>query len=185
MALPIKEVRNSSGIVFDYAHMSALCDVGWQDVMFAVEGGYMGWRAILDHAMAILEEGSSEELFELASMRSFPDTADKLDAIDLAERLTPVSGDAAIFAARDKTAYAALAWLYANRGRVDRDPVDIIEAVYADLWYPDDLACLVPWMPGKAGPNAFPSGAGWNLEAEWERYLKNAAVRCGRRRGNM
>lgn len=179
MDIPIDSLENSSGIIFSYKYIASLCRIDWTDVAFAIKSGYLEVSAFFDHALALLEEDSPPGLFELASMAVFRDRSDEYVATSQIDKIIDASKKEWIAAARDKTAYAALSWLRENCEKADCDPADVIEHVYADLWYPEELACLIQWMPCPSCSQAHLLADDWDLDAQWDRYLKNAASRYG------
>lgn len=62
--------------------------------------------------------------------------------------------------------YLALAWLYENRND-GGDPLAIVEMIYSDFDYPDELEGFVRYMP--LPPGAKPGEAG--MLSRWEAYL--------------
>jgi hypothetical protein len=65
--------------------------------------------------------------------------------------------------------FLLLAWLYENRGKV-QDPLGLVEELYADFDYPEQIAGFVRYMPPQD-----PSRVGDSYLVEnWRRYLDTA-----------
>lgn len=73
--------------------------------------------------------------------------------------------------------YLSLAWLYEHR-RDYQDPLGVIEMVYADFDYPEDIEQLVRYMPAPPGD---PIGAG-AVEDRWRAYLERKTTEYAHRK---
>jgi len=68
--------------------------------------------------------------------------------------------------------YLALDYLKTEPSLFD-DPFEVIDSLYCEFGYPEEIAGLVKWMPPSQGE---PSGLE-ALEQRWERYLGEARKR--------
>jgi hypothetical protein len=76
---------------------------------------------------------------------------------------------------RDKWLYLVLAWIYEYRGEF-RDPLQIVEAVYADFGYPPEIEQFVRYMPME-GPDLGTREANeQRLIERWKNYLDARAA---------
>ena len=75
---------------------------------------------------------------------------------------------------RRKWAFLILAWVYEHRDSFE-DPLDLVEKLYADLDYPEQVAPFVRYMPtdepdlGSRGQNE------QRLFQKWAEYLQKEA----------
>jgi hypothetical protein len=67
--------------------------------------------------------------------------------------------------------YLTLAWVYENRDRID-SLLDVVELIYSDFDYPEEMEDFVPYMPAPAGAEASKEG----LVARWKAYLDSVAA---------
>lgn len=67
--------------------------------------------------------------------------------------------------------FLALAWLWEHRDNFD-DPLEVIELLYADFGYPDEICDLVRYMPAAPGG---PTGRG-AIEERWRSYLERTGA---------
>ncbi len=72
--------------------------------------------------------------------------------------------------------FLALAWLRENRDRF-QDPYEVIELIYADFGYPEEIVGLVRFMPAPAGA---PVGLD-AIDGRWASYLDERAHEYARR----
>jgi hypothetical protein len=97
--------------------------------------------------------------------------ADEMDRVDELVRDLEVSSqpveERAMF-----WMFMGLDWLWQHRSEFD-DALGVVELLYADLDYPEEISGLVRYMP--AAPGA-PTGVG-AIEQRWRAYLRSAAER--------
>jgi hypothetical protein len=63
-----------------------------------------------------------------------------------------------------------LAWLYDHRAELE-DPLEMVEAVYADFGYPAQIASFVRCMPMQGPDLGSPAANEQRLFERWKRYL--------------
>lgn len=64
--------------------------------------------------------------------------------------------------------YLALAWVHENQAEFD-EPLEVVERLYADFGYPDDVASFVRFMPPPTG--GLPGMLG--IKQRWQQYLND------------
>lgn len=129
-------------IILPYDYVSRKIKLTWQDIKYAIEKNYLSPIAAIEHAVAELSEKEeySQEIMELACLRPeepIKPYLEKLVNID-------VSYDEEIIL--DKWLYLILDWLFNNKDKY-ADPLEIVEQVYADFDYPQQISNFVRYMP--------------------------------------
>lgn len=66
--------------------------------------------------------------------------------------------------------FLALAWLWEHRAKFD-DPLEVIELLYAEFDYPEEISGLVRYIPAPPGG---PTGPG-TIEERWRAFLDQMA----------
>lgn len=143
--------------------------VTWPLLWMGVREGWVPEADVIDFAVAKLEEGDEREaVVELASLFSHEED----EVPELLERLAEDEG----YDEKDmRLAWLRLllAWIYENREQLS-DPLGIIEGLYADFGYPEEIRELVRYTPPSNGSRP------WELEPEqrtrrlielWRSYL--------------
>ena len=85
----------------------------------------------------------------------------------MVEKLARLEPAATIDGAKKKWLCLILAWLYERRVEVD-DPFSIINEIYADFDYPEEIKGFASYMPSRE-PSAIPP---YNAETPKERMLR-------------
>lgn len=130
--------------------------------------GYrMGWITATDVvSIALAKETTGAPMTEaehdLALLLS-----DEFDRVEDLVAILEIDDEPAELRAR-VWLYLALAWLHEHRADFE-DPFGVIELLYADFDYPDEMKGLVRYMPVEPGE---PTGMG-AMEARWSEYLEH------------
>jgi hypothetical protein len=74
-----------------------------------------------------------------------------------------------------KWLYIALAWVYEQRDAL-RDPLELVELIYADFGYPEEISRLVGYMPSDEPSLGSPGANRDRLVGRWKRYLDEKAA---------
>lgn len=156
-------------IPFDFVKQRA--ELSWRDVAYALDRQLTSPRLAIELAQQRVSTHGTPAPDEYRLAESQP--ADPIRTIveSLAETAEPDHGSAAA-----KWLYLLLAWVFVNRTAFD-DPLGMVEQIYADFDYPEEVAPFVRYMP-MVGPDL---GSTDRNEARlyqyWEQYLDSAARR--------
>ncbi len=155
LALPVEFVRAHVGLT-------------WRDVRFGLDHELLEPQAAQVLAMAELGafDAPAAALSDLAAAQRDEPTRRLVDALAEAE---PERDDEEL---RRRWLYLVLAWLYENRDRL-AEPLAVVEAIYADFGYPEEMESFVRYLP--AAPGARLGDAA--LLARWATYLEAAGLR--------
>jgi len=132
------------------------------ELVYGFRHGWLGDRAVVEVALAAYEAGrdlpSAEE--ELALLLS-----------DSLERVPELVEDLARSSAEEPDPggvwlYLALAWLYEHRSE-HLESLEVIEMLYADFGYPEEIEGLVRFMPPPPGAETGHRA----IEQRWEDFL--------------
>ena len=135
----------------------------WREVEFGLQHGWLSDDTAIDLGIDRVTAGDdSPDVVELASV--LPREKYKVSQIvrRLAERDPECS--------RDKWLFLLLAWLYEHRETVE-DPLAVVEQLYADFGYPEEIAGFVRYMPAQDPSRV---GEPYLFDA-WQRYLDTVA----------
>ncbi|MGJ5817975.1 DUF2247 family protein [Paludibaculum fermentans] len=143
----------------------------WPEIVWAYEMGILGWRGLAECAKARLDSVLDDKvLMDLAYLTK----QDSGSAGDLARCLADRSGPVNESIAKQKWMYILLRWLHEHRSEFP-NILDIIELIYADFGYPDEIQGLVNWMP--ASEPVLPGEPfGTRAERLWREYLEKAGA---------
>jgi hypothetical protein len=143
------------------------------ELVYSYRRGWLGDRSVVDVALAAFEAGvglpSAEE--ELALLLS-----DQLGRVpELVEDLARSSAEE-----HDPGGvwlFLALAWLYEHRSE-HLDPLEVIEMLYADFDYPEEIEGLVRFIPPPPG-----AASGHRaIEQRWEDFVSRKSTQYRGRR---
>lgn len=148
--------------------------MSWPEMLWGHEVGLVGWRTLKEFATAALEtRPDDEELSGLANLaKEYANTAEEI-ARSLAARHP--AEDATVI--QKKWLYLLLKRLYEERSSVE-DPFGLVEQIYADFDYPQELERFVRWMPSKE-PVRTPQEGAARMERSWRAYLDKGAQQFG------
>jgi hypothetical protein len=152
-------------ITVPYEFIAPRVRLTWREVRFGIEAGLFSPPDTIDLAADWLSRGDeSPAILTLASMeRDEP----VLDAVGgLAEAEEPQD----LVEIRRVWAFLVLAWLLEHRDQYE-DPLDLVERVYADLDYPEQVAPFVRYMPSDQPELSDPAANEARLFENWERFV--------------
>jgi hypothetical protein len=145
-----------------------------EELAYGYRQGWLGDRDVIEIALAALKSGASltagEE--ELALLLS-----DEVERVPrLVEQLAPpVEVDDPN--TRPVWVFLVLAWLYDHRFESD-DPLGVVELVYADFGYPEEIEGLVRFLPEESG-----TGSGVEeVLRRWQKFVSSKSAEYRERR---
>jgi hypothetical protein len=152
-----------------YSFIRQRTRLSWSEVKYGIEEGILQPREAIDVAMDALELGaSSEHVLALASSSADDPLLERV--AHLASQETPGN----IRAIQRKWAFLVLAWVNKHKNAYG-DPLDIVEKLYADLDYPEELAPLVRYMPSDEPDLGSKELNEQRLLQKWASYLQEEA----------
>lgn len=143
------------------AFVKKLASVDWREAVWGLEHGWLGWRSLVELAQS--GDPASDAASELA--RCGKDQSH--EAVELARTLASREGPPDIESIRKKWLYLSLAWLYSRRQDIP-EVWKLVELLYAEFEYPEEMEDFVPYMPAKGEQNASPEE---NMMAAWDKAL--------------
>lgn len=147
-----------------YIHLS------WRDILWGYERQMLGWSDIVDLA----KERSNAHADNPQEVElSFLGKSNTHQIGELLRKLAFVEEGSE---SKKKWLFLRLAWLFENRDDVE-DCLGVVEAIYADFDYPDEISGFVRYMPSSDGYNPSQHSYDENqkrLFDRWESYLKQA-----------
>jgi len=155
--------------------INARTGLTWREIAYGIDNGLLRPAAAIDFATACVgsDEDPSSDIVELAGLR--PDEPTR----ELVDKIAGMQSEQDSAYIRGKWLYLVLAWLFENR-EAFAEPLAIVEEVYADFDYPEDVASFVRYMPMR-GPDLGSAAANRKrLFDNWKLYLDKAALTFGR-----
>ncbi len=169
--MELVRLRIPYGFIRDRVRLS------WRELRFGFENELAHPGVAVELALDRLEEIEEPPpaLLELAGLSRDAPMA------RLVEQLAEGDAPAPENDVRDKWLYLVLAWIYEHRDMY-ADPLELVEAVYADFGYPEQIANLVRYMP-MSDPDLGSREANERRMLEWwKQYLDGALESLGIRR---
>lgn len=141
------------------AFAQARVRLSWREVEFGLQEGWLTGDAVINIAIDHVTAGDeSADVLALAAL--LPN-----EHYDVPVILCRLSARDANFS-KGKWLYLLLAWIYENRDTIN-DPLAVVEEVYADFDYPEEIEGFVRYMPPRDA-----SRVGISVLMEnWRRYL--------------
>lgn len=134
----------------------------WREVEFGLQNGWLRDGTAIDLAIHRVAAGDdSPDVVELASVLLH----EKYKVPQILRRLAERDPEYS----KDKWLFLLLAWLYEHRDAVE-EPLAVVEELYADFDYPEEMASFVRYMPPQDPSRV---GEPYLLDA-WRRYLETA-----------
>lgn len=149
----------------------------WREASFGVDAQLLAENAVVDLAANRLAAGEEPvaALVELADRSCTPWSREALDALAASEP------EQSVDALRRTWLYLVLAWYFERRADFS-DPLQIVEEVYADFDYPEDIAHFVRYMPSKEPSLGSVSANEARLVEHWKAWLDEQERAHARRR---
>lgn len=146
-------------IPYEYAARQVVLD--WGDVFFGIEQRFFASSAAVDHAVKELckTDNPDSNVLELAILHKGEDIHPFIDELGNSENLYTE------LRVR-KFLFLALKWVYDNQ-ELYEDPLQVVEMIYADFDYPEEIKGFVRYMPAtSASTVGYPRF--WD---NWEQFL--------------
>lgn len=132
----------------------------WQELLVGLENKIISRKDIIKYAIFILDEGILG--FELALKVAIADECE--DIFPYIHELIKLETFEENKFTRDKWRYLILKELYDKKSEYDNFN-QMVEEVYADFDYPDEMAGFIGFMPSINGKS---------MEESWREYLTNS-----------
>lgn len=115
--------------------------LSWRDIKYGLEHGFLSATGVVEFAVNSLVAESSAELYELACLsgNDFEEIQRCLDSLE-AKNL----GDVEYL--EEVWIFLILLWIFMNR-ETYKDPLGVLEELYADFDYPQIMTRLIRYMP--------------------------------------
>jgi hypothetical protein len=140
--------RIAAGMV-PFAFITKLTELSWRDTLFGYGRGWLGWKDVIELAVAALRSSQGtpvDELIDFASVDKA--TAGKVGS--LLQRMANGEPEAPQSLIEDKWLFIRLSWLYENLDSVE-DPLGGVEDICGDCRYPPDTHSFLRLMPPETG----------------------------------
>lgn len=144
-----------------------------EDIAYGYDKGWLDEENVIRVAEGLYAKGlSMSDSLSAVSMLLSDETYKVRELLELSRKRSPGQEDPLDSAVRDRLwLYLALRWLHENPDFF-KDPLQVIEELYADFGYPDYIEGLVRFVPS-------PQGEVRSIEQRWEDYLLDETKRFG------
>jgi len=155
-----------SYIEFSYKDIKEYIPWSWQEIQYAVNQNIISSENVIEHAIKVLDEGilGYDIVLELAILDKDEDISPFLKKLTMLEKLEDEEYIKA------KWLYAVLWSLYQKRNSYE-DALEMVERIYSDFDYPQNIASLIRYMPSEEGDLGSRELNAELLYKKWERYL--------------
>ena len=144
--------------------------LNWNDIVWAYRRKLIDWTVVVDFASKSMEDDIvTSNILEIAWISK--EDAHRIGALLDEFPIVPKYEEAAI---RKKWLYLILAWIFECRDKISH-PLKVVEAVYADFDYPEEIQSFIGYMPPTDGyqPNNHTLEENEvRLLNEWESFLR-------------
>lgn len=161
---------NSLNIILSYNYISNLINLNWYDVLFAIEHGFLSYKAAIDHAIKVIDENSSKDVEELTLLH-FEKNTFPYSIHSYIDKLASQVSNKYKLQTKEKLLYVILNWLFENNDNYN-DLQNEIDIVYADFNYPESMSNLCSFtkhIPKRYNSIKSPIE---RLYIEWNIFLK-------------
>lgn len=162
---------NSSDIKIQYDFAVKLVVLDWSIIYFGIKNGFFDESVAIEFAISEVEDGktTSDQVLEISFLFKGE------SVFPFIEELASIEGVNAD-ELKEKLLFIIMQWLFDTRQEFE-DPFGMVEEIYADFDYPEEIAKIVRYMPASAREPGF--GEDY-LELRWIDYLAEARVEYGR-----
>jgi len=156
-----------------FSYILKKVSLGWSEVLWGYEHGYLSWSVAIQFAEHCLMKGSENPLeVELAGF-----TKEQASQVGvLLKKLVGELSKNELEHIKKKWLFILLAWFYDNRVNLS-EPLEIVEKIYADFDYPEEIVGFIRYMPPNDGydPTQYTYEENINrLYKNWGNYLSTA-----------
>jgi hypothetical protein len=145
--------------------------LSWREVLFGIEQELFDPQGVIDLAVDELasRDDASAALVELAGSERHESTRALVEQLAGAE---PVQASDEV---EHKWLYLVLSWMYVHKDSY-RDPLRVVEAVYADFGYPARIRAFVGYMPVDEADLGSEDLGEQRLYRKWKEYLDETSA---------
>lgn len=144
--------------------------LNWKDIIWGVERGIFSWKDVRNFALAKLDRNSST--FDIENEISMLDKNNASEIMSLARDAASIDCEFGNIA--DRWRFLLLKWIYENRNTFTH-PLGVVEELYAEFDYPQDMESFVPFLPPSDGWDPTKHSSSENemrLFGNWRTYLE-------------
>jgi len=163
---------NTLSILLPHDYVVSTVNLTWSDLLFAVEHGLMAKKAVVEHAQYVIEKEQepSQNVLDLA----WVDTEEHIYLYlnELANQSSEQEGGTP----QEKFLYLLLNWVFEHKDQFS-DPLGVVETIYADFDYPEEISKFVRYMPAS---QLISSSIEKNVERlynNWKKFLKEEQIK--------
>lgn len=134
-------MENTLNLVIPYEYANSLFELTWVDIKYGIDHGFLDYQAAIEHAVVTLgkEVIPPQSVIALACLDKWESVHPYID--ELASQTSEQEG-----ISQEKFLYALLNWVYEHREQY-AEPLELVEIIYADFDYPEDIVGFVRYMP--------------------------------------
>lgn len=144
--------------------------LAWSDIAWGFQNGWLDAVSVVEYAVSQLAEGEDQSVavVELAGLTR----SEFVEVPFLLEKVVSTGAEDSTISRR-KWLYLVLAWVYEHRADL-ADPLEVVEQLYADFGYPEEIQGFVRYMPPESNyePKAHTHAENVDrLLSKWKEYL--------------
>ena len=166
------------------SEISDLFDVDWGDIEWAFKNNILSSNSIIEYADHLLAHKSKtiddreiELLTEMAVLNSpYSEVIEENRKVELSRIISELCQGRVADKGRskDKWLYLILYWLFSRRQKYP-NAIELVDRLWADFDYPDEIAKFVSYMPADNGYDPSAHSREDNLKrlySKWQEYIE-------------
>lgn len=165
---------NTLHILLPYDYVISHVSLTWSDILFALEHGLMAKKAAVEYAYHVIgkEAKPTQTVLALAWVHHEEEVDFYLN--ELTNQIVEQKDDIP----QKKFLYLLLNWVFEHKEQFS-DPLQMVETIYADFDYPEEISNFVRYMPLSQPVSLLLERKVARMERlfnNWEVYLKTKKI---------
>ncbi|MCR8643944.1 DUF2247 family protein [Paenibacillus sp. N1-5-1-14] len=163
---------NTLNILLPHNYVVSHVNLTWSDLLFAVEHGFMTNKAAVEHAEYVIdkEQEPPQKVFDLAWVNS------KESIYPYLNEITNQSSEQDGSTLQEKFLFLLLNWVFEHKEQFS-DPLGMVETIYADFDYPEEISKFVRYMPVQQPVSSSIETNVERLYNNWEMFLEEEKIK--------
>lgn len=166
---------NTLHIMLPYEYVVSHIDLTWSDILFALEHNLMAKNVAVKYAYDVIEK--EEKTTQTVLALAWVNNEEEIDFY--LNKLTNQIVEQEDNTSQEKFLYLLLNWVFEHKEQFS-DPLQMVEIIYADFDYPEEMANFVRYMPSSEHRLNSVEASIERLFNNWVIYLKAAKIKLSK-----
>jgi len=166
---------NTLHISLPYEYVVSHVKLTWSDLLLATEQGWMAKKTAVQHTESIIEKEQvvPQKVLDLAWVNNEEEIDFYLN--ELTNQIVEQGENTS----QEKFLYLLLNWIFEHKEQCS-DPLQMVEIIYADFDYPEEISNFVRYMPSSEHRLSSVEASIERLFNNWEIYLRAAKIKISK-----